>query len=316
MSMDEFSFIARLLSPLATHPGAYSLTDDAASLAVPAGQDLVITKDALVRGVHFVGNEPASLIARKALRTNLSDCAAMGATPVGYLLALMLPPETTETWLAGFADGLRTDQQEFGISLLGGDTTCTHVELAISITLLGQVPAGQALRRNGAIAGDDIYVSGTIGDAALGLSVAQDPNRHEPLSPHQHFLLSRYHLPQPRIALGQQIRMLASACMDISDGLMQDLDHICAASGVGATLEWERIPLSDAARECNPSPELILAGGDDYELLFTAPASASAVIAGITGITRIGSICGTDTIRVLGDTGSELLLAHKGYRHF
>lgn len=300
--MDEFSFISGLLRPLAGE-GALALSDDAASIRVPDGHELIITKDALVRGIHFIGSEPASQIARKALRVNLSDCAAMGAKPLSYLLAIILPPDITEEWLGSFVQGLKTDQEFFGVSLLGGDTTRSRSELAISITMLGLVPQGKALRRSGAKIGDDIYVSGTIGDSALGL-------RHQGDT----FLLQRYQLPEPRIALGQKLMGIASSCMDISDGLAQDLGHICAASNVGAEILWPLIPLSDAAHTCNPDPEIILAGGDDYELLFTAPASAS--LSGLQGITRIGKITEGNGVKVLDENGTEIVLKHKGYKHF
>lgn len=300
--MDEFSFIKNLLRPLAGE-GSLALSDDAASITVPAGQELILTKDALVRGVHFIGSEPASQIARKALRVNLSDCAAMGAKPFAYLMALMLPPNTQEEWLTSFALGLQIDQEHFGVSLLGGDTTRTKGELAISITMLGLVPHGKTLRRNGAKIGDDIYVSGTIGDAALGLHNQGDA-----------FLLQRYQLPEPRIALGQKLQGIAHACMDISDGLVQDLGHICTASNVGAEIFWPHIPLSDAARACPPKPETILAGGDDYELLFTAPANAP--LSGVQGITRIGKVTEGNSVKVLDENGAEILLKRKGYKHF
>lgn len=302
--MDEFGFISTMLRPLAGE-GAFALSDDAASIRVPDGHELIITKDALLRGVHFIGTEPASQIARKALRVNLSDCAAMGAKPVSYLMALMLPPDTEVEWLESFVQGLKIDQEHFGVTLLGGDTTRTKGELAISITMLGLVPHGKALRRNSAKAGDDIYVSGTIGDAALGLKNQGDA-----------FLLQRYQLPEPRIALGQKLQGIASSCMDISDGLAQDLGHICTASNVGAEIFWPQIPLSDAARACNPTPETILAGGDDYELLFTAPASASAQLAALQGITRIGRITEGSDVKVLDENGAQIVLKRTGYRHF
>ncbi len=302
--MNEFDFIKTLLRPLAGE-GSFALSDDAASIRVPDLHELVITKDALVRGVHFIGTEPASQIARKALRVNLSDCAAMGAKPFSYLLALMLPPGITEEWLGSFVQGLKTDQEHFGVSLLGGDTTRSKSELAVSITMLGLVPHGKALRRNGAKTGDGIYVSGTIGDGALGLIHKYDT-----------FLLQRYQLPEPRIALGQKLQGIATSCMDISDGLAQDLGHICAASGTGAIIEWNKIPLSDAARTCNPEPEIILAGGDDYELLFTVPPSAAPQLANMQGITRIGSITEGGGVKILDASGAPIPLTRKGYRHF
>lgn len=313
--MDEFSFIANYLRPLAAE-GAFALTDDAASFAVPQGYELILTKDALVRGVHFIGDEPAHLIAQKALRVSLSDCAAMGATPKAYLLALMIPPDTSEEWLREFAEGLKSDQETFNIALLGGDTTRTLGELAISVTMLALVPKGTALRRNGAKVGDNIYVSGTIGDAALGLSIANNIFTHGSRTTNHDYLLSRYQLPKPRVTLGQQLRNIASACMDISDGLVQDLGHICKASEVGAEIAWESIPLSHAARACNVSPQAILAGGDDYELLFTAPpASATAIIA-LGNVTHIGTVTQGNRVKVMNKNNADITPSHKGYKHF
>jgi thiamine-monophosphate kinase len=230
----------------------------------------------------------------------------------------MLPSDITEDWLHSFVEGLKTDQHNFDIVLLGGDTTRTLGELAISVTMLGFVPSGKTLRRNGAKPGDDIYVSGTIGDAALGLPIAQTPLNHESRITNHHFL-NRYQLPEPRIVLGQHLRSIATSCMDISDGLAQDLGHICKASGVGAVIEWEKVPLSAAARECNPSPEAILAGGDDYELLFTVPhdqLQAITMLAKEIPITHIGRVVAGHGVQVMGGNGEILALSQTGFRHF
>lgn len=318
--MDEFDFIARCLSPLAAErEGAFGLKDDAATLQVPEGHELIITKDALVEGVHFIGDEPPALIARKALRVNLSDCAAMGAVPHAYMLALMLSENVHIEWLESFVGGLRADQDSYGLSLLGGDTTRTYGSTALSVTLFGFVPKGAALRRSGAVAGDDVYVSGPIGDAALGLSLARHLlTEHTPVTENE-YLLGRYQLPTPQLALGQKLRGVATSCIDISDGLVQDLGHICAASEVGATIEWNAIPLSDAVRSAgSPDPETILTGGDDYELLFTLPAEASDKILALKAafpITRIGKITEDKSVRVV-DGRNELRFSRKGYTHF
>jgi len=312
--MDEFHFISTMLAPLATDKGALGLKDDAAVLAVPADQELVITKDAISAGVHFIGDEPPELIARKLLAVNLSDLAAMGAKPWGYFLALMLPSSSDEKWLAGVAAGLKAAQSDYDISLMGGDTTCTRGPLALSVTALGLVPKGGALLRRGATAGDGIYVSGTLGDAALGLAIAQGK------LPSNDFLLSRYRLPQPRVALGKALRGIASACMDISDGLMQDLGHLCAASGVGAEVRYADIPLSDAGSKL-ATHESVLAGGDDYELLFTVPAPREArLVAAVknagTPVARIGTIREGAAVQAFDAQGREIILARKGYSHF
>jgi thiamine-monophosphate kinase len=294
--------------------GALGLKDDAALLNVPEGYELVITKDALVEGVHFTGGESPDLLARKALRVNLSDLAAMGARPYGYFLALMLPASTDEAWLQAFAAGLAADQKTYGITLLGGDTTRSLGGLSLSITALGLVPRGQALLRSGAVAGEDIYVSGTLGDAALALQFMTDS-----------FLQQRYQLPEPRLALGERLRGIASSCMDISDGLMQDLGHICKSSGVAATIYRNRIPLSEAAKLALPlaknPQEAALAGGDDYELLFTAPSTAAQKLGRIahetkTAITCIGNTSKGSGARVVDATGKEIVLSRQGYAHF
>jgi len=333
--MNEFDFIAAYLAPLAAgDKGALGLKDDAALVRVPQGHELVITKDALVEGVHFTGHEPPDVIARKMLRVNLSDLAAMGAKPYGYFMALMLPGYADEAWLAAFAEGLKGDQEIYGLHLLGGDTTRTPGPLALSVTALGIVPIDTALKRSGAKAGDDIYVTGTIGDAALGLREARgsrddvrgSENKVIPRPSSldsRAYLLQRYQLPEPRIAFGQALRGIASSCMDISDGLAQDLGHICECSEVGAIIHWPRMPLSDAARKMQPEDfhEAVLAGGDDYELLFTAPASESARIQSLAeahalAATRIGQIKAGKEVLILDAEENPIMLARKGYRHF
>lgn len=310
--MDEFSLIDKFFRPLAAgFSGSLGLTDDAALLAVPAGQHLIITADALVAGVHFTGDEDAGAIGQKALRVNLSDLAAKGATPLCYFLTLSLPTLITEAWLARFVAGLAIDQKEYAIALAGGDTTNTPGPLTVSITALGTSPQGAALLRSGAQAGDDIYVSGTIGDAALGLKVVRGE------LPENAFLRNRYLLPQPRTQLGQQLRGIASACMDISDGLVQDLGHICTASGVGATIHAERVPITEPFRD---QMEKLITGGDDYELLFTAPPAQRGAIDTLSQklalpLTRIGEITSGNKATVL-QGGTEMVLKHTGYRHF
>lgn len=313
--MNEFDVIEKLLTPLAKESGALGLKDDAALLHVPLDSELVVTKDALVEGVHFTGNEPAQLIAQKLLRVNLSDLAAMGAKPWGYFLALMLPPKITTAWLADFAEGLKRDQAHYGITLMGGDTTRTPGTLAFSVTAMGLVPKGQGLKRSGAQVGDAIYVSGTLGDAALGLKIAKGEVQNNA------FLLKRYQLPDPRVKLGQMLFGIATACMDISDGLMQDLGHICAASHVGAEIYWPFMPLSDAAKEAQASAQLILSGGDDYELLFTISPHLeeeliSAAKATNTPITRIGKIIKGSAVTALDENNHEIRLQTLGYQHF
>lgn len=274
-TMNEFDRIARFLRPLAQHEGALGLTDDAAVLPQPDGSSLVLTKDAMVEGVHFIGNESPASLAQKLLAVNLSDLAAMGATPYGYLLATMLPQEAPAAWLEEFCQGLDAMQQRYHLSLLGGDSTRSMGGISLSLTALGTLPAGVSpLLRSGAKVGDVVVVSGTIGDAAFGLRILQQKTKSNDVAAQEYFV-SRYHTPTPRIALGQALRGVASACMDISDGLLQDAAHIAKASQVDIVLEATQIPLHAYAGHLALSDaevrELAMTGGDDYELLFTLP---------------------------------------------
>lgn len=313
--MDEFSLIARLFKPLAaTAPGALGLTDDAALLEGPAGRQWVVTADALVAGVHFLADDPPDLIARKLIRVNLSDLAAMGAVPRGLFLAACFPVGVAADWLDRFAAGLKADCDEFFVALMGGDTVATPGPLTLSLTAFGEVEAGHALLRSNARSGDNIWVSGTIGDAALGLQCLTGGRSADP------FLIDRYRLPQPRLALGARLYGLAHAAMDISDGLVGDLEHICRASAVGAVLEAADLPLSPAAAAAGDL-RAVLTGGDDYELLFTAPPNATAPLEALSGalglrLTAIGRIIEGDGVTVLGSDGRPVTLGTKGYRHF
>ncbi len=310
---EEFVRIARHFRPLAG-PGALGLVDDAAVFTPPAGRDMVVAADAMVAGVHFLHDDPPDLVARKLLRTNLSDLAAMGAVPLGYLLTLSVPRETPDAWFAAFAAGLALDQAEFGIALLGGDTTSTPGPVCLSLTILGTVQPGQALRRTGAGVGDGVWVTGTIGDGALGLLAARGEIDDA-------FLADRYRLPRPRVALGRVLHGIASAAMDVSDGLVQDLGHICRASGVAAAIEATLVPLSPAARRMERLA-LCLTGGDDYELLLAVPPALDArlkEVASAAGIavTRIGAfLAGEARVTVLGQNGAVLPLERGGWSHF
>jgi thiamine-monophosphate kinase len=311
----EFALIARHFCPLAG-PGSLDLTDDAAVFAPPPGRELVVTADAMVGGVHFVPDDPPDLIARKLLRTNLSDLAAMGAEPLGYLLTVSTPRDIGEHWFAGFAAGLAHDQAEFDVFLLGGDTTSTPGPVSLSLTALGTVLPGQSIRRAGARPGDALYVTGTIGDGALGLLAAQgrlpDPTG---------WLAGRYRLPRPRLRVAAH--GLVSAAMDVSDGLVQDVGHLCRASGCAAEIDAGRVPRSDAARAAGEALlPLCLTGGDDYELALAVPpateAAFSAHAAGLgVSVSRIGRfVPGAPSVRVLGADGADLALPTGGWSHF
>jgi thiamine-monophosphate kinase len=311
----EFALIARHFRPLAG-PGALGLGDDAAVFAPPAGRELVATVDAMVGGVHFLPDDPADLVGRKLLRCNLSDLAAMGATPLGYLMTVSAPRDTPDAWFAGFAAGLALDQAEFGITLLGGDTTSTTGPVCLSLTALGTVAPGTALRRNGARPGDGVWVTGTIGDGALGLLAARGEIADE-----SGFLAGRYRLPRPRLALGSRLHGIAHAAMDVSDGLVQDLGHLCRAGTLAAEINAAAVPLSPQARAANRL-ERCLTGGDDYELLLAVPpeqepALREAARAADIPVTLVGRFRnGTPGVTVRGIDGAEMHLEQGGWSHF
>ncbi|MBI0432549.1 thiamine-phosphate kinase [Roseomonas sp. KE0001] len=317
----EFSLIARHFRPLAG-PGALDLLDDAAVLAPPPGRELVLAADAMVEGVHYLPDDPPATLGRKLLRTNLSDLAAMGAAPLGYLMTLALPKALPEGWLAGFCAGLAEDQETFALSLLGGDTVSIPGPACLSLTILGHVAPGRALRRTGAAPGQEIWVSGSIGDGTLGLGVLRGEFPADPGG----VLAGRYRLPRPRLALGRSLAGLASAAMDVSDGLVQDLGHLCRAAGCGATIEAAAVPLSAEASALLAAEAVLLprllTGGDDYELLFAAPAGAAPAIlaaaaAAGTAVTRIGRFqAGEARVVVRGADGGVLPLGQGGWSHF
>lgn len=319
----EFELIDRYFRPLATDPDAFGLKDDAALYRQRPGEDLVLTADIVVEGIHFLPDDAAASVARKALRVNLSDLAAKGAEPYGYLLALALPEDWTTVWLAGFARGLAEDQERYGVTLLGGDTSRASGALTIAITALGRVPKGEIVKRSGAKPGDLIFVSGTIGDGALGLRIRQGRVAKGKGSRH---LLDRYLHPQPRTQLAPVLRAYASAAMDVSDGLLGDLAHICDVSRVGAEVNAASVPLSPAAAGLIAADgsvlPAILNGGDDYEVLATVPAkdadsfSAAAESAGVP-VTRIGRIVrGEPTPIVLDGAGRPIKLTGDSHTHF
>ncbi|HWJ76000.1 MAG TPA: thiamine-phosphate kinase [Kaistia sp.] len=322
----EFDLIARYLRPLADDPAALNLTDDAAAFTPPPGADLVLTKDMVAAGIHFFPDDPPASIARKALRVNLSDLAAKGARPVGYLLGLALPADWTTDWMADFAAGLAADQQAFGITLLGGDTVKAPGGLTLSITAIGAVPSGMMVRRAGARVGDVLIVSGTIGDAALGLRLRLGTIDGALAGEGAAHLLDRYLHPQPRTVLADAVLRHASAALDISDGLVGDLGHMLKASGVGARIEAARLPLSAGARAlvaAEPSAlASVLSGGDDYEILASVPRDhveayrLAADAAGIA-VTAIGEIlAGAGPALVVGSDGAAIRLERASHDHF
>lgn len=317
----EFALIAQHFRRLAG-PGALDLSDDAALFDPPAGQQLVLAADAMVAGVHFLPDDPPETIGRKLLRVNLSDLAAMGAAPLGYLMTIALPREIPEAWLGRFVDGLAEDQARFGLSVLGGDTVSTPGPVSLSLTVLGAVAPGQALRRTGARPGDKIWVSGTIGDGTLGLAVLQGALPADGAG----FLAGRYRLPEPRLSLGAALSGVALAAMDVSDGLVQDLGHLCRAGDCGAEIEAAAVPFSPATRAALAAkPDLLprlLTGGDDYELLFAAPADADSLILSCANAAGVPVACigrfvaGPADVAVRDATGAPLALPRAGWSHF
>lgn len=322
----EFELIARYFAPLASDVAALALADDAARLRPRPGDDLVVTTDLIAAGVHFFADDPPAAIARKALRVNLSDLAAKGAEPIGYLLALALPADWTEAWIRKFAAALAADQAAYGISLLGGDTSRAANGLTIAITAFGRLPRGSMVHRSGARPGDLVYVSGTIGDAALGLALRTGKIDRKPGARAAERLLDRYLHPQPRTTLARVIRCHATAALDVSDGLIGDFGHICEVSSVGGVIEAARVPLSPSAAELvSADPRLLevaLTGGDDYEILATiAPGQVAqferaARRAGVV-VTRIGHVTkGQGSPLVLGRDGKPLVFGHASFDHF
>lgn len=330
--LGEFDIIARHFAPLAAAaPAALALRDDAALVDPGRDRSVVVTTDALVAGVHFPLDAQPEQVAAKSLGVNLSDLAAMGAEPLAYLLAIALPkawsPAELDQWLGRFASRLAADQQAYGVVLIGGDTVATPGPLTLTVTAMGTVVPNKALLRSGARVGDGVFVSGTIGDAALGLAVAAGAYRD--LEPEERvFLLERLHLPRPRLALGQRLAGIASAAADISDGLIADLDHVCAASGVAAVIDLARVPLSPAGAAAigNDVARLTSAvsGGDDYELVFTAAVSAQPALDAIASaislpLTQIGRVLpashGRERVRA-SFQGREIDFGESGWQHF
>jgi len=316
----EFSLIDRIRQRTAQSRDDVRLGigDDAALLAVPSGQELAVAIDTMVEGVHFPRDTPAADIGWKALAVNLSDLAAMGATPAWALLALTLP-RADEALIDGFADGFAQLAQTYRLALVGGDTT--RGALTISVAVHGFVPPGKALTRAGAQVGDAVLVTGTLGDAASGLQLLQQRRRGDAQS---NYLIERLNRPTPRVAAGLALRERASACIDVSDGLLADLGHICATSGVGAEIEAALLPRSSALLDLFDdvsSRGFALSGGDDYELCFTVPpqrvASVQADLARLgCGATRIGRIVEGEGVKVRDANGQWLESAHQGWDHF
>jgi thiamine-monophosphate kinase len=323
----ENELIARFFAPMAGE-GGLGLQDDAACLQPAPGHDLVLTVDGLTAGIHFLADDRPQSIARKALAVNVSDLAAKAAEPSGFLLTLALPDDWTEAWLAGFAEGLAEAAGAFRCPLLGGDTVRANGPLWLSVTALGQVAAGRMMPRGGAQPGDRICVTGTIGDAALGLALrrGERPAWAARLGPdEQHALVDRYLHPRPRLALAAALGKHAKAAMDVSDGLAGDLAKMMRAGGTTATIDVAAIPLSSAARAALAGdPDLIervVTGGDDYEILCAVPEArlgpflADAALAGVAAA-AIGTVGAGDGLPVFRDGSRERRYERGSFSHF
>ena len=312
--MRERQLIAELLAPLATHTAARGLADDAAVWLPPLGREVVLTHDTIASGVHYLAGDPPSDIAWKLLAVNLSDLAAMGATPAGVLLGVTLGPNEDENWLRAFVAGLGRALAHFEVALFGGDTVRWGGAAVLGCTALGHVERGAALGRGGARVGDEVWVSGTIGDAGLGLAVARGDAAPDK------YLLNRYRRPDPRLDLGRNLVGLAKAAMDVSDGLLIDAERLAAASGIAVEIDLNAVPISAAARARSGDSEAarltLAASGDDYELLFTAPAEAGIATLATTKVplTRIGRVVSGAGVAVLGAAG-PVTPTRLGYEH-
>jgi len=325
----EDDLVGTFLAPLAAgFPGALGLKDDCAVLAPTPGCELVLKTDPVGGGVHFLADDDPADIAWKALAVNVSDLAAKGATPRIYLMALSLPEAPERDWMARFAEGLVAAQRAFGIHLAGGDTDRTPGHFSIAITVIGEVPAGRMVWRATAQAGDVLYVSGTLGDAALGLALRRDralAGRLGLSEDEAGFAIGRYLRPQPRLSLADALRTHARAAMDLSDGLMKDLGRMCRASGVGAIVRAVDLPLSPAVQRALAAEparfEDVVAAGDDYEILTAIPPAACsdfelAARSADVAVTRIGTVTSAREVQVLDAAGVPLSPARSGWDHF
>lgn len=316
MPFSEFDLIRELFVPLAKSKAALGLTDDVAVVAPRAGHELILTTDTIIAGVDFFAGDPPDTIARKALRVNLSDLAAKGAEPFGYLLTLCLPRSVNLKWLRAFARGLAADQKEFGVTLLGGDLSSTPGPLAITVAAFGYVPKGKAILRRGAKLGDLVFVSGTIGDSGAGLEACKTKRRAP-------FLADRYRVPQPRVALGRGLRGIASAALDVSDGLLADLEHLAGVSKVHVVVEAARVPLSSALKKMWGADAALRAAtvGDDYEIVFTAPRDRRAKVfaaakSARVPVAEIGWVMKGRGVALLGADGKPMAVGQRGWTHF
>ncbi len=321
----EFELIDKLFAPLARGlAGAFGLKDDVAVLVARAHHDLVLKIDSVIENVHFLAVDPPDTVAQKALRRTLSDLAAKGAAPEAYLLAIALPLTTEQNWLENFVQGLARDQEQFGIALAGGETNRTPGALTITVTAIGWVPEGRLVRRNGAEPGDEVWVTGAVGDAGGGLCILKDAT--VPRSAARDHLVRRFRVPEPRLAFGVALRGVASAAIDVSDGLLADLGHVADVSRVRIEINSDSVPISSELRALwGDRPETVgraVSAGDDYEIAFTASAAAADEVNAVaqrtgTAATRIGRVVqGSAGVALLDSSGHVIFVERKGFTHF
>ena len=320
ISFGEFGLIERYFKQKSVADDYVDLGvgDDCALLSGRPGEQWAVSTDTLLEGVHFFSNVEPAALGHKSLAVNLSDLAACGATPRCFLLAIGLP-QVDQAWLASFSRGLLGLAEAHRCVLAGGDTTRSTNGIVITITAMGTVPTGAALLRSGAQVGDDIWVSGSLGDAALGLAFRR--NQIELSATDASLVVARLERPTPRVHLGARLRGIASSAIDVSDGLMGDLRHVLTASGVGAVIDWTRVPRSPALQRqpVNVQQRCALSGGDDYELLFTAPSNRREEIAAVaeaTPVNRIGTVTATADLAVLDEQGTPVDTESGAYEHF
>ena len=320
--LSEIELIAEFFSPLSNKLNGRNLLDDAALIQPNIGKELIVTTDTIIQGVHFIGNESPQEIAKKALRVNLSDIAAMGAVPNYYMLAISLPKDINDVWLKNFSEGLAQDQKKYSLKIIGGDTVFTPGPLTITITCFGEVLAGKAIGRNGAKVGDDIFVSGSIGNASLGLDFLQGKASYPNIDFRD--LVNSYRLPEPRCNLAFHLTDIANSASDISDGLVTDMKSICDASGVGARIELCTIPTSKKVQEVvlidSNYIQRIITGGDDYEILFTAnPINYKKVLELSLllklPINKIGTISRGNQVLFIDENKNSVFIEKEGFKH-
>ena len=319
---NEFEIISDFFSPLARDKGSFGLSDDVAVLSKAKGYHFIVSTDMLISEVHFFSNDDPEDIASKCIRVNISDIVSKGAIPKYYFLSIALPKETDDKWIKSFTKSLKIEQKNFNISLMGGDTVSTTGPLTINIVCIGVIEKNKLIRRNGAMPGEDIYVTGEIGSAKIGLEILKKNIIAN--SDLENYFIKKYRLPCPRNKLGPKLINLASSSIDISDGLISDLNHICLASNVKAEVNYSLLPVSNCISQLNLTENqlknIILNGGDDYEIIFTSNSLNSTKIFDLSkflevNITKIGMIVQGEGIEVFDKESKKIDLILDGYKH-